>query len=126
MSMALGHFAFGAAMTTFLITVFVPAIRYPRTLLLVGGGWAMLPDLHWLSPVFAQQLRAIHQTSPWVDLFWFHRTLDQLDTGDSKAVTAGFLILFILTTAIAEHRSYRTPAIVTATYNAVSNDDTTE
>ncbi|WP_135304757.1 hypothetical protein [Haloarcula amylovorans] len=126
MSMALGHFAFGAAMTTLLITVLVPTVRYPRTLFLVGGGWAMLPDLHWVSPVFTQQLRSIHQTSPWVDLFWFHRTLDQVDASDSKAVAAGFLVLFILTTGVAEHRSYRTPEIVTATYNAVSNDDSTE
>jgi hypothetical protein len=37
MSGALAHFAFGAAMTTLLITVLVPNIRYPRTFLLAGG-----------------------------------------------------------------------------------------
>jgi len=122
MSMALAHFAFGAAMTTLLITFFLPAVRYPRTLLLVGGGWAMLPDLHWVSPVFTQQLHTIHQTSLWTDLFWFHRTLDQVDPTDSKAIAALFLGFFILATVITEHRNYRTPETITATYDSLQNE----
>jgi len=31
--------------------------------ILAGGGWAMLPDFHWVSPA-ADQLRTVHQTSP--------------------------------------------------------------
>ena len=109
-------------MTTLLITLFIPAIRYPRTLLLVGGGWAMLPDFHWVSPVFAQELRTIHQTSPWTDLFWLHRTMDQVDPSDSKAIAAVFLVFFILTTMIAEHRSYHTPEVVTSTYDTILDE----
>lgn len=121
--MAIAHFAFGAAMTTLLITFLVPAVRYPRTLLLVGGGWAMLPDFHWVSPVFKQQLHTIHQTSPWMDLFWFHRILDRVDLTDSKAVAAVFLAFFVLTTAIAEHRSYRTPELVKSTYDSLPKNE---
>ncbi len=60
--MAIGHFAFGAAMTTPLVMILVPTVRYARTSVLLGGGWAMLPDFHWASPVASQQLRAIHRT----------------------------------------------------------------
>jgi hypothetical protein len=119
MSMAISHFAFWAAMTTLLITVLVPNIRYPRTLLLAGGGWAMVPDLHWVSPVFTEQLRAIHQTSPWMDLFWFHRTLDRVDPGDSTAVAAVLIGLLIVATAVAEYRSYRTPDVVKSAYESL-------
>ncbi|GAB3669065.1 hypothetical protein [Halopiger thermotolerans] len=118
MSMAIAHFAFGAAMTTLLIAFLVPSVRYPRTVLLLGGGWAMLPDFHWVSPIAKQQLHTIHQTSLWTDLFWFHRTLDRMDPTDSKTVGATMLTLFLLATAIAEHRSYRVPDVVESTYDA--------
>ncbi len=116
--MAIGHFAFGAAMTTLLVTVLVPTVRYPRTFVLVGGGWAMVPDFHWISPVANQQLRAIHQTSLWTDLFWFHRTLDRIDPTDSKSIAAVLLAFFILATAVAERRGYRTPAMVASAYES--------
>lgn len=124
--MAIGHFAFGAAITTLLITFLVPNVRYPRTLLLAGGGWAMLPDLHWVSPVYSQQLRTVHQTSLWTDLFWFHRTLDQIDPSDSKAIAAVFLAFFILTTVVAEHRSYRIPEVVKPVYDSFLEEETSE
>jgi hypothetical protein len=91
MSGALAHFAFGVAMTTLLITILVPNIRYPRTFLLAGDGWAMLPDLHWVSPVYTQQLRAFHESSLWTDLFWLHRTLDRVDPSDSNTITSALL-----------------------------------
>ena len=70
MSMALAHFGFGAAMTTLVVTFLVPAAWYPRTASWQAGGWAMLPDFHWVSPVAAEQLRHVHRTSPLTDLFW--------------------------------------------------------
>lgn len=123
MSMALAHFAFGAAMTTLLVTFLVPGIRYPRTVLLAGGGWAMVPDFHWVSPVFSEQLHTLHQTSLWTDLFWFHRTLDRIDPTDSKATAALCLAFLILATALAEYRSYRAPQVVRSTYDAVSDGE---
>ena len=126
MSAALAHFAFGAALTTLLITFFVPNIRYPRTWLLAGGGWAMLPDLHWVSPLYTQQLRAFHEHSVWTDFFWLHRTLDRVDPTDSNSIAAALLAVFILTTVIAEHRSYRTPEVVKAAYDLLSTDESAE
>ena len=96
-------------MTSLAITLLVPTVWYPRTLVMLGGGWAMLPDVHWISPVWQAELHALHGSSVWVDVFWFHRTLDRLDPGDSKLVAAGFLACFLLTTFAAESRSYRAP-----------------
>lgn len=109
MSLDIAHFAFGAAMTSLAITLLVPTVWYPRTLVMVGGGWAMLPDVHWISPVWQAELHALHGSSVWVDLFWLHRTLDRLDPGDSKLVAAGFLAFFLFATFVTEARSYRAP-----------------
>lgn len=111
MSMDIAHFAFGAAMTSLVITFLIPTVWHPRTLIVLGGGWAMLPDIHWISPIARAQLRAFH-ASPVADIFWFHRTLDRLDPSDSKLIAAGVLAFFILTTMLAEHRSYRAPPAV--------------
>lgn len=125
-SAALTHFTFGAGMTTLLITFLIPNIRYPRTFLLAGGGWAMLPDLHWVSPIFTHQLHTFHQHSLWTDLFWLHRTLDRADPTDSNTIAAILLAFFILTTMIAEHRSYRTPNLVKATYDSLPIGESSE
>jgi hypothetical protein len=125
MSLALTHFAFGAAMTTLLL-LFLPQVRYPRTLVLGGGGWAMVPDLHWVSPVASETLREIHRTSPLMDLFWLHRTLDRLDPTDSPAVAAGFLAALVVLTLVAERRDYRAPAVVERAYRTYLNTDATD
>lgn len=111
MSIALGHFAVGATMTTLLVTYLVPTVRYPRTITLVGGVWAMVPDVHWVSPVARGPLYDLH-FSPWADLFWFHRTLDGLDPGDSKTVAAVLLAGYGLATVLAERRGYRALASI--------------
>lgn len=116
MSLAIAHFAFGAAMTTLVVMLLLPDLRFSRTLVLVGGGWAMVPDLHQISPAGQAQLYEFHRTSPVVDLFWFHRTLDSLDPADSKTVAAVLLAVFIVTTLVAEYRSYRTPGPVADAY----------
>lgn len=116
MSMALGHFAFGAAMTTLVITFLIPTVGYPRMLIFAGGGWAMLPDLHWVSPFATEQLQQLHHASVWMDLFWLHRTWDRIDPTDSKSIAAGLFAFLIIVTAIAERREYRTPAFVKSVY----------
>lgn len=114
MSLDIAHFAFGAAMTTLVVTYLVPTDWYPRTVVVAGGGWAMLPDAHHVSPVFTDQLRRLHYSSPWMDVFWFHRTLDRLDAGNSKVLAAVFLAFFIATTMAAERRDDRTASLVLA------------
>lgn len=106
MSLAVAHFAFGGAITVLVVTYLVPRVRYPRVVALAGGVWAMLPDAHWVSPVAAAELKAIHG-SPLVDLFFLHHTLDTLDPGDSKQVAAVLLALLVVATALAERREYR-------------------
>ena len=106
MSLAIAHFALGAAVTVLVVTYFVPAAPYPRLVALLGGVWAMVPDAHWVSPVAAAELKAIHGT-PIVDVFFLHHTLDALDAGDSKLVAAAFVGLLVVATALAERREYR-------------------
>jgi hypothetical protein len=125
MSTALAHFAFGAAMTTLLIVALSPTVPYPRTVVLAGGAWAMVPDLHWVSPVAREELRAFHYT-PFADLCWFHRTLDRADPGDSKAVAALALACFLVATVLAERRDYRSLASVGAADEAHRADESSE
>lgn len=102
--MAIAHFVFGAAMTSLVITFLIPGVCSPRTLVLVGGGWAMLPDLHQMNPIAQAQLKALHTNSLWTDLFWFHRTLDRLDSTDSELLATVVLLWFIVVTFFAERR----------------------
>ncbi|MFB6189287.1 MAG: hypothetical protein ABEI57_05340 [Halapricum sp.] len=104
--MAIAHFAFGSALTILALTYLVPNVPYPRVLALLGGIWAMIPDAHWISPVFESQLDALHG-SAWANVFWFHRALDRTDTTDSKTVAVAFLAVLVVATVLAERRSYR-------------------
>jgi MoxR-like ATPase len=94
-------------------------VRYPRLLSGLGGGWAMVPDAHWVSPVAAASLKRAHG-SPLADLFWFHRALDAGDPTDSKAVAAAALAGLLLATALVERREYRTPERVRAAAEEVA------
>jgi hypothetical protein len=109
--MALTHFAVGAALTALVLTYLVPGVRYPRLLSGLGGGWAMLPDAHWVSPVATATLRRAHD-SPLADLCWFHHALDAADATDSPTVAAVALVGLLVATAIVERREYRAPAAV--------------
>ncbi|QLH81358.1 hypothetical protein [Halosimplex pelagicum] len=126
MSIALAHFAFGAGMTTLLVTFLLPTVWYPRTAILVGGGWAMVPDFHWVSPIAKQQLHRIHQTSPVTDVFWFHRVWDRIDPTDSKTVAAVLVAFLIVSTAIAEWRQYRSPEAVRVAYDSYLDPESSD
>lgn len=116
MPLGIAHFAFGAAVTTFVVTYLVPTVWYPRTIAIVGGGWAMLPDAHNVSPVFTEQLRQLHYSSPWMDLFWLHRTLDGLDAANSQAFAVLTVAAFVAMTLVAERRDDRASSLVLAAY----------
>jgi hypothetical protein len=104
MASAIVHFLVGASLFLLLATPF--AVRFERVrdsaLLLVtaGGIWGLIPDVHHFSPVFSEQLRAVHRT-PVVDLFAFHYMLD-LDPVRERQRFAIFvaLVLFCLAVAI--------------------------
>ncbi|WP_247000835.1 hypothetical protein [Halosolutus gelatinilyticus] len=105
MSQGITHFAVGGAVTAILAAL-VPDLPYPRTLVLVGGGWATVPDAVKL--VQHPALAALHE-HPIADVFWFHRTLDRLDETDSVAVASAALAIFIVVTSLLERRAYRAP-----------------
>jgi len=107
--MAIAHFAVGAATTTLLIAFVIPTIDYQRTLILIGGGWALLPDIHWVTPIAATEIHRFHDGSPWIDLFWFHRFMDQVDPMNDRAIAAVCLALLCIATVIADWQSYRVP-----------------
>lgn len=138
MSMAITHFAFGAAMTTVLVTLFfslgpsplsalvgnsawdrLPAVPYPRTVVLFGGVWAMLPDAYRISPVGRSWLFDFHK-GHWADLFWFHRTLDVLDPHDSELAAILAVLLLIGATAATELWELRAAERVSETAEAAS------
>jgi hypothetical protein len=114
MSMAIAHFAFGAGLTALVVTYLVPRVPYPRTLVVCGGLWAMVPDAHWVLPVFEDTTKAFHR-SAWADFFWLHRTLDRVDVGDSKAVAAVLVGALLIATMLAERRDYRAARLVQET-----------
>jgi hypothetical protein len=79
MSLALTHFAVGGILTTILVLYVLPPTEYSRSVVLFGGIWGMIPDGHWVSPVYHAQLHALHG-SDLANLFWMHKTLDAIDT----------------------------------------------
>jgi hypothetical protein len=108
MSLALGHFAFGAMLTALVVALFGSRIPFPRTVVLLGGVWALVPDAAKLAPG-NPRLIAFHD-GPWADLFWLHQTLDRVDLGDSPRVSALLVAVFIFVTLLTEYRAYRMTA----------------
>lgn len=106
MSFAIGHFALGATLTALVVTYLLPKLPYPRTVVVLGGVWALLPDAAKLAPT-NPDLVAFHD-SLWTDVFWFHRTLDRFDATDSPRLSALLVAVFLLVTFLAERRKYRT------------------
>lgn len=87
MSLALGHFAIGAIGMTLLSALAPFRVRFKQTLVLLGGIWALLPDIYQLAPTYTEWMQVIHDSAAG-NFFWFHRTLDVLDPTDSYLITA--------------------------------------
>lgn len=100
-SLAITHFAVGAALTTLAVGRVVPRTAYPRTLAVLGGLWAMLPDAEKF--VDLPGLAAFHG-GPLANLCWFHGALDALDVADAPEAGAAALAALALTTLWAERR----------------------
>lgn len=105
MSLAITHFAVGGILSTIVLLYLLPPTRYARSLVLLGGVWGMIPDLHQISPVFTAQLRAYHH-SPFANIFWLHETLDVIDPGDSTILATLALGAFIVTALFGDWWSY--------------------
>ena len=101
MSQALTHFAIGAAGTTLVLSLLRGPVPFNRTLVLLGGMWGMVPDVYWIAPNYAGSIKAIHDTA-FVNLFWFHRTLDIVDPSDTNIGAALAVLLWISLTVTVE------------------------
>lgn len=109
MSQGIAHFALGAALGALLVAYLLPSVPYPRTVTLLSGGWALVPDAAKLASG-SPRLAAFHD-SAWADLFWLHRTLDVWDGGDSSEISALLVAALLLASVIAERRAYRLQAV---------------
>jgi len=109
MSLAITHFAVGAACTAVVLTLFVPSIPFQRTLVICGGVWAMLPDAWRFLPTSSGPYAHEFHATPLANVFWFHNALDRADVGDSTAVGALLVGAFFLVTLVGDYRDYRTP-----------------
>lgn len=102
MSLALTHFALGAGLMQLVLAVVSPSIRYRESLVVLSGVWALVPDLHYVSPVFRGPLSAIKHTALG-NLFWFHAALDAARQGEGTRQGAALALGFLLvSTALSE------------------------
>ncbi|WP_082223254.1 hypothetical protein [Halosimplex carlsbadense] len=123
MSLAITHFAVGAACTA-VVLMLVPRVPFQRTLVVCGGIWAMLPDAWRFLPTSGARYAHEFHATPLANVFWFHNALDRADVGDSQATGVALLAVFLLVTATVEYRDYRTPEPVReALPDAVFEDD---
>ena len=102
MSLAITHFAVGATGTLLIVVVLAPATRYRLSLVLLGGGWALVPDAGKLYP--HPTVLGLHD-SQWADVFWFHYAMDRLDGGDSVVWALVALAILLATSLLLDSLS---------------------
>lgn len=95
MGLALTHFAVGAILMQLILLGIAPGHPYRRSLVIVSGCWALLPDLHYVSPVYRDALSQLKFTV-FGDLFWFHRFLDAAEPGRGSRTTAAVAVVLLL------------------------------
>lgn len=107
--MAIAHFAVGAGCTSLLLALLAPTAGYPRTVVALGGFWGLLPDVHWVvNPGARGLLHEVHSQF-WMDVFWFHRTLDVLDSQNSRPMAGLAVIFFVAAVVAADYLAARSP-----------------
>jgi len=125
MSMAIGHFAVGASFTMVMLHMLPLHVRLKMTIargfiVILGGLWAMLPDLgqfsnlmhyfndnYWTKinffrqialpdlTVFIDRMYAFH-ASRWANICFFHRLMDVLDKRDSVLISGALVLAMVL------------------------------
>ena len=86
------HFAVGASCTAVAVSAVAPDLRGRYVVIVLGGFWAIVPDVHWIVPVLRPVTKPVIHDSPLADLFWFHGTLDAWDAGDSAVLSGGSML----------------------------------
>jgi len=109
MSLAITHFAVGAACTAVVLTLLVPRVPFQRTLVVAGGIWGMVPDAWRFLPGTAGGYAHEFHRLPLANVFWFHNALDRADVGDSTLLGGVLVAGLLLVTAVGDYRDYRTP-----------------
>ncbi len=103
MAPAIAHFLLGAACV---LTAAVPVVlrydfdrEHALWLIPLGGVWGLVPDVHHIAPVLVETLYAFH-TTPWVELFGFHYTLDRSAVrAQYEASVFGSILAFLIAIA---------------------------
>lgn len=102
MSLAVTHFALGAGLMQLVLVLAQSRIRYRESLVVLSGLWALVPDAHYVSPVFQGPLSQIKFTVVG-NLFWFHSFLDSVQQGEGTRRGAALALGFLLAcTALSE------------------------
>lgn len=105
MSMAIGHFSVGAAISLIifrLIDYYSKKIRleyylrYDLLVVVFGGLWAMIPDLPY---VFNINFISLHSTQ-FCNLFFFHCYLDKIDPADTIIFSTFMFGIFLVDTLV--------------------------
>lgn len=100
-SLAIAHFAVGMLGTALLFALVAPRLLRSPTLLALGGLWGMIPDAYWVVPVGADAFRDVH-SSGWVDLFWLHGVMDEMDPADTNLFAAKAFALLVVSLPVVE------------------------
>jgi len=102
MSLAITHFAVGATGMILILELTQTDTDYRASLVLLSGLWGLIPDLHYVAPIFADKLKYIKQ-SIWGNVFWFHGYLDGLQQGrGSRRVAVIVVFIFLTVTVLSE------------------------
>lgn len=99
MSLAMTHFAIGAGLMQLALLALDPSVRYRESLIVASGLWALVPDLHYVVPVFNEQLSQI-KASILGNLFWFHAALDSFRQGRGTRGEAALALLFLVVATV--------------------------
>lgn len=104
---ALVHFAVGVCAALIVLSALDRPARREFLYMFSSGFWAMFPDGHWLLwelgfDTVAAPWQKLHQ-SAYADLFWFHRTIDSLETGRS-ILEIGIALVILLVLVLGFYR----------------------
>ena len=119
MALDITHFAVGVGATALVVTFLVPQVSYPRTWVVLGGIWALIPRFAVELSVASGRLAPLFDSRP-ADLFWFYHTISRLsletDIGmrEQDVVGATALVFMAGAIALAEYLSYQHSAVDSA------------
>ena len=119
MALDITHFAVGTGATALVVTLLVPRVSYPRTWVVLGGIWALIPRFAVELSVASGRLAPLFDSRA-ADLFWFYHTISRLSFGpdigmrEQDVVGAIALVFMAGAIALAEYLSYQRPALESA------------